>query len=165
MMPKLIIRGIAHELADDIITIGRSPENTIVIDDPTVSARHAEMRLAGENYSLKDVGSTNGTRVNGISIIETILRFDDRISFGGIDARYERDTPGSRSLPRLQSINLEPAESSVMPADFANLSPFPRRKEGKDRVRTAAIIAVAVALLAFLGSMLAVLTMMRAPTL
>ncbi len=80
-MPKLSISGAPHDLTDEVITIGRAPDNMIVIDDPSVSGRHAQLRLAGEVYRLKDLESTNGTRVNGIPVTETALRFDDRIRF------------------------------------------------------------------------------------
>ncbi len=103
-MPKLIISGTAHELAEELITIGRAPDNAIVIDDPSVSSRHAQLELGGETYRLKDLESTNGTRVNGIPITETVLRFDDRIRFGGIEARFEPDTRGSQPLPQPEKI-------------------------------------------------------------
>jgi hypothetical protein len=59
-------------------------------------------------------------------------------------------------------IEAKPAQSSARPPDFANASPFPHRKKEGDPIRNAALAAVAVALLAFLGSLIAIL-MMRAP--
>jgi hypothetical protein len=53
---------------------------------------------------------------------------------------------------------------SARPADFANASPFPRRKEQRDPVRTAIYAAVGIAVLAFLGSMIA-LALMQPPVL
>ena len=68
-MPKLIITTeaqgkIAYEFSEDLITIGRAPDSMIVIDDPSVSGHHAQLELAGESYKLKDLESTNCTRVN-----------------------------------------------------------------------------------------------------
>jgi predicted component of type VI protein secretion system len=164
-MPKLVISGIAHELVEDLITIGRAPDNTIIIiGDPSVSSRHAQLQLVGEVYRLKDLGSTNGTRVNGIPVTEVALRFEDRIRFGSTEARYEPDTTGSQPLPQLEEVEASPAELSAVPADFANASPFPRQKDQKDPIRTAILVVSAVALLVFLGSMIAVL-MMHAPSL
>ena len=163
-MPKLVISGTVYELADELITIGRAPDNLIVIEDPSVSGRHAEIRLVGEAYHLKDRGSTNGTRVNGIPITETALRFDDRIHFGAIDARYEPDTRGSQPLPHLQEIEANPAESSATPVDFANASPFPRRRQQTDSIGIAILTAAVVAFVALLGSMIAVLSL-HAPSL
>jgi len=163
-MPKLIISGTAHELTEELITIGRAPDNAIVIDDPSVSSRHAQLELSGETYRLKDLESTNGTRVNGIPVTETALRFDDRIRFGGVEARFEPDTRGSQPLPQPEKIEAKPAESSAVPVDFTNASPFPRRNREHDPPHAAIFVAAGVALLAFLGSMIAVL-MMSAPAL
>ena len=163
-MPKLSISGAPHDLTDEVITIGRAPDNMIVIDDPSVSGRHAQLQLAGEVYRLKDLESTNGTRVNGIPVTETALRFDDRIRFGAVDALFEPDMRGSQPLPELEELEAKPAESRVAPFDFTSASPFPRRKRKNDPIRTVILAAAAVALLVFLGSMIAVL-MMRAPVL
>lgn len=53
------------ELGTDRMTIGRHPHNDIVLDHPTVSSRHASITLLGDHALLEDVGSTNGTYVNG----------------------------------------------------------------------------------------------------
>ena len=101
-MPKLILTTeaqgkVAYEFAERLITIGRAPDNMIVIDDPSVSNRHAQLELSGETYRLKDLDSTNGTKVNGVPITETALRFEDRIRFGAIEARFEPDVRGTES--------------------------------------------------------------------
>jgi len=162
-MPQLVISGAAHELTDEVITIGRATDNMIVIDDPSVSGRHAQLQLAGEVYRLKDLGSSNGTCVNGIPVTETALRFEDRIRFGAVDALFEQDMRGSQPLPQVEELEARPAESSVAPVDFTNASPFPRRKQENDPIRTVILAAAAVALLVFLGSMIAVF-LMHAPT-
>src|SRR5437773_10869604 len=127
-MPKLVISGTVYELADELITIGRAPDNLIVIEDPSVSGRHAEIRLVGEAYHLKDRGSTNGTRVNGIPITETELHSDDRIHYDMIDPRYEPYTRVSQPLPYLQEIATHAAEPSPTPGHLATSSHFPRHQ-------------------------------------
>ncbi len=163
-MPKLVLTTeaqgkVAYEFTEDLVTIGRAPDNMIVIDDPSVSSRHAQLELTGEIYRVKDLESTNGTRVNGIPVTETALRFDDRIRFGKIEARFEPDIRGSQPLPVLEEIEAKPAEMSAAPVDFSNASPFPRRAKNRDPVRTAIFGVAAVAILTFLGSMIAVLLM------
>jgi pSer/pThr/pTyr-binding forkhead associated (FHA) protein len=163
-MPKLTLTTqtqgkIAYEFAEELVTVGRAPDNMIIIDDPSVSSRHAQLELSGEIYRLKDLESTNGTRVNGIPITETALRFDDRIRFGGIDARFEPDARGSQPLPELQAIEAQPAETSAAPVDFANASPFQHRAADRNPGRTAILGCAAVAIVAFVASMVAVLTM------
>ena len=49
----------------DAITIGRDARNDVVLDDPRVSRRHALLRKVGEAFRIEDLGSTNGTYVNG----------------------------------------------------------------------------------------------------
>ena len=50
------------------LTIGRSPDNSIIINDSSVSRRHATLIIAQNEYSVKDLGSANGTFVNGMRV-------------------------------------------------------------------------------------------------
>ena len=169
-MPRLIIRSaesgsVTHELTEESITIGRAPENMIVLEDASVSGHHAQLQRSGDVYRIKDLGSTNGTRVNSENVTEVTLRFGDRLRFGKLEARFEADlVGGAEPLPEVAPIEAQPAEMSVRPADFANASPFPRRKKEVDPMRTAVFAAAGIALLAFLASMIAVL-LMHAPIL
>ncbi len=52
-------------LGTNVLTIGRSASNQLVVSDPKTSSRHAEIRPEGSDYTLIDLGSTNGTFVNG----------------------------------------------------------------------------------------------------
>ena len=170
LMPRLIIRSaesgpVTHELTEESITIGRAPENMIVLEDASVSGHHAQLQRSGDVYRIKDLGSTNGTRVNSENVTEVTLRFGDRLRFGKLEARFEADlVGGAEPLPEVAPIEAQPAEMSVRPADFANASPFPRRKKEVDPMRTAIFAAAGIALLAFLASMIAVL-LMHAPIL
>jgi len=167
-MPKLLIKTeygarVPHELAEELIAIGRGPDNAIRLEDPSVSGRHAQLQRVGDIYRLKDLDSTNGTLVNGQKINETALRFGDRIRFGKIEALFESDVSDqAQPLPELREVAARPAESSARPADFANASPFQNRKRDRDPMRQAVLAAVAITLLAFAASMIAVL-MMQAP--
>ena len=135
LMPRLIIRSaesgpVTHELTEESITIGRAPENMIVLEDASVSGHHAQLQRSGDVYRIKDLGSTNGTRVNSENVTEVTLRFGDRLRFGKLEARFEADlVGGAEPLPEVAPIEAQPAEMSVRPADFANASPFPRRKK------------------------------------
>ncbi|GAB4484268.1 MAG: hypothetical protein Fur0016_08480 [Anaerolineales bacterium] len=57
--------GKTFPLEGDVITIGREAGNTIVINDAEVSRKHSQLTLQGGKYVLTDIGSTNGTFVNG----------------------------------------------------------------------------------------------------
>jgi Protein of unknown function (DUF3662)/FHA domain len=81
-----------HELILDqsVVVLGRSSGCDIVVDDPNVSRRHAEIRRLGEGYSLVDLGSTNGTEVNGQRVGETSLMNGDVIGVGTTRLTFER---------------------------------------------------------------------------
>lgn len=76
-------------LGEDVITIGRRPESTIVLADPNVSRNHAEIRPHGTGYLLVDLGSTNGSRVNGVRVRDHPLSDGDEIAFGNTNIRFE----------------------------------------------------------------------------
>jgi hypothetical protein len=71
------------------VVLGRLPECDIVLADPNVSRRHAEVRRFGEDVVVSDLGSTNGTRVNGVPVREQRLENGDEISLGSTVLRYE----------------------------------------------------------------------------
>lgn len=72
-------------LGPEPCTIGRDPQNDIVLDDRPVSRKHAEIRLRLGRYTLYDLQSTNGTFVNGRRIAEVVLSDGDRITICGND--------------------------------------------------------------------------------
>ncbi len=63
-------------------TIGRHPDSDIFLDDITVSRRHAEFVREGEEYSLSDVGSLNGTYVNHVRTDHEDLKSGDEVQIG-----------------------------------------------------------------------------------
>lgn len=71
-----------YVLADYTVVVGRLGDCDITIMDSNVSRRHAELRPNGDGYEVVDLGSTNGTRVNGVQVTERTLRDGDEISFG-----------------------------------------------------------------------------------
>jgi pSer/pThr/pTyr-binding forkhead associated (FHA) protein len=79
---------VTHELVGDVITIGRAPLNHIVIDNPAVSAQHAILARVADSYRLKDLHSTNGTQINGVSITDAELNDGDKIRFGSVVAVF-----------------------------------------------------------------------------
>lgn len=69
-------------LGDRVVTIGRLPDCDITITDSNVSRHHAEIRPRGDGFVLVDLGSTNGSRVNGVRVTERELLDGDEIAFG-----------------------------------------------------------------------------------
>lgn len=77
------------ELGEEALTIGRLPECAVALSDPNVSRHHAEVRRAGTQVLVADLGSTNGTRVNGAPTTERPLRDGDVITVGSTAIRFE----------------------------------------------------------------------------
>ena len=109
-MPQLIIRAdigqlTAHELAGGRVTIGRQPDNTVVLTSGTVSGHHAEIVLRGNGFRLVDLCSANGTSVNGQAVNTVTLRNNDHIQFGGVRATFncEEVAQAATHLPKKQS--------------------------------------------------------------
>jgi Protein of unknown function (DUF3662)/FHA domain len=77
-------------------TIGRSQENDIVISDPNVSRRHARLSRADNGFVVEDLGSTNGTLLDGAPIDRERIESGDELTFGQSTARFVRriDSPG-----------------------------------------------------------------------
>jgi pSer/pThr/pTyr-binding forkhead associated (FHA) protein len=69
-------------LDEDVTTAGRHPESDIFLDDVTVSRRHAEFIRSGDTFSVRDVGSLNGTYVNRQRIDEAVLSGGDEVQIG-----------------------------------------------------------------------------------
>ncbi|MGD0082315.1 MAG: DUF3662 and FHA domain-containing protein [Acidimicrobiales bacterium] len=76
-------------IADEIVTIGRLPECAVALDDPNVSRRHAQIRREGGQVVVVDLGSTNGTKVNGVSVRQQQLAPGDTITVGSTTLRFE----------------------------------------------------------------------------
>ena len=75
--------GTTYPLGDGQTTIGRDPSNTISINDAEISRHHARMTLQGGKIVLEDMGSTNGTTVDGNRISGPhVLKAGEMISFG-----------------------------------------------------------------------------------
>lgn len=158
-MPKLQIflmdaGEVTRDLTDETITIGRLPDNTIQIDDVSVSSHHLQLTLSGGDYHLKDLNSTNGTRVNGKSVTEAQLYAGDRVRIGKIETVYQSEiqTPiEKRELPAAEVTPVAVAASSVRPADFSNASPFRVKKVKADPAARGIFILTGVAIAAILG--------------
>ena len=112
----LIFRGAkAIALKKLITSIGRSHDNTIVLDDPRISRHHLEIRFINDHFVMFDLQSTGGTFINGKRVNQGILYPGDLISLAGVDLVFTQ----SRHLQgnsRLDTNPIGPGEHST--ADF-----------------------------------------------
>jgi hypothetical protein len=99
--PAAILReirrdGLEREVALDgtLMTIGRADDNALVLDDVRVSRHHARLRARHGMLVLMDLGSRNGVRVNGETVVEVVLGVGDRIEIGDTVLVVDAVAPG-----------------------------------------------------------------------
>jgi pSer/pThr/pTyr-binding forkhead associated (FHA) protein len=139
---------VTHELTRNIVTIGSAPLNHIVIDDPAVSAQHAILARVADSYRLKDLHSTNGTQVNGISITDAELKDGDKIQFGSVVAVF---CGTLQTLMKQMSSSLAGPLILPVPAQIERESPMATAQISPPSSRKLTLIAVAIAVLMIVG--------------
>jgi len=107
-MPKLIVSiggGVVKEvqLTKDRTTIGRRPYNDVVIDNLAVSGEHAVLQMGAGQVTIEDLGSTNGTYVNGRSVKSEVLESEDSIEIGKYKIRF---LDGEASAPSPEPVGI-----------------------------------------------------------
>lgn len=121
---------LVHKLESDVATtIGRHPDNDVVLTCPSSSGRHAVIKVSESGVYVQDLGSSNGTRVNGAEIEEALLKDGDRVGFGDVQSVfYAGDAPSvleekpvaaprlSSSLPPPAPINADPSRPAAAAA-------------------------------------------------
>lgn len=103
MSPQIValrgpLTGRSYPLAGVPLSFGRTPENSIVIASPLASRRHAEVRLEAGAYMLYDLGSSNGTRVNGQPVTAHRLSPGDVIEIGDEAFRFDQPVAYDKTL-------------------------------------------------------------------
>lgn len=94
--PQILIQGQPPiALVADIINVGRSRDNHIVIDDRSVSRYHLQLRLRFGRYTLFDTQSQGGTMVNNVPVKEHVLQTGDVIQIGSTRLVYMEDHPAN----------------------------------------------------------------------
>jgi hypothetical protein len=120
LLPDKTEKKIALE--GDKVTLGRSSGNAIQLSVPEISSRHLEFTKLEDGYQVLDVGSTNGTKVNGARIREHQLQDGDRLLIGQVlRAEYravddEATTARDAAPPKPEVVEVapEPAAPTVL---------------------------------------------------
>jgi len=121
-LPRLILRLDDREVnrwsLGPVVTIGRLPDNTIVIDSSAASGHHACAALEGHDFVLEDLASTNGTFVNDTRVNRHTLRNGDVIRIGDhtleFDAKHGGDVDARQAAERIVS---NPGDTVFLDAD------------------------------------------------
>jgi pSer/pThr/pTyr-binding forkhead associated (FHA) protein len=107
--PRIVLRGVGGKHHGRSFTlskpcvVGRSHTANIHIDDPGFAERHAQLERRGDNVLLRDLGSANGSRVNGLEVRDALLAAGDQVAFGSqhrfvVEVPWLESTNESRQL-------------------------------------------------------------------
>lgn len=170
-MPRLVLlseglTGRTYELKSEKTTVGRVPDNAFEIAEASVSSHHCEIMLRGNDVVIKDLGSTNGTYINGEKIEEAVLKAGQILRVGMIEMRLETGDPGpsaaaaaaasaaakkmleqTRVIP--QGIKLDELEGS-RPLNFDPKTGFERKSDRGTKFFVVAAVIIGVALVGLL---------------
>jgi hypothetical protein len=107
-MPKLTLQyegRLLKEYAVGVgLTIGRSPDNTVIVDNPAVSGHHARVFSESGAVILEDLNSTNGTFVNGQHTTRRVLRTGDVLLIGKHQLVFEHTQEWAAAPPQLPAL-------------------------------------------------------------
>src|ERR1700722_3034892 len=136
-MPRLVAQspeftGKSFDLSGKEITMGRVEDNKIQIEHVSVSGHHAVLKLDALDYVIKDLDSTNGTRINGERVTQQKLRRNDILRLGNIELLYdsEHQPPGQPMPSPSERGNLAECSSHGRPPHFINASPVVKPVRG-----------------------------------
>jgi len=159
--PKAVLRGVSGSYFGKIVplrgrlVIGRGSDCDLVLDEPEMSRRHAVIENSGDGMYLRDLGSSNGTFVNGVQVRDAVLHPDDQIAFD--QNRFLVEAPGmpSREQAGIVSEHDAPNITQTMRAVRLPEDDQPRKAAAGNSTRNdiwwligaAALIGMGIALL------------------
>jgi len=158
-MPRLVAQspefeGKSFDLKGPEITVGRVADNMVQVEHASVSGHHAILKLDGQDYLIKDLDSTNGTRINGEKIAQQKLRRNDIVRLGNIELLYDSEhQPPGQPMPSLsERVNLAECVTKGRPANFVNASPIVKKIKGQpDKIWTTILSILALLAVAGIG--------------
>jgi transcriptional regulator with GAF, ATPase, and Fis domain len=119
------LRDSTFALPNGEIHVGRDPSNLLSISDPSLSRYHCALSRDGDGYKIRDLGSRNGTSVNGVAVKEAHLRHGDQISVGdSIFLLLLREEAEESTAGRIEyEDSLTQATAQFRPQDVIYLQP------------------------------------------
>jgi len=126
--PRIVLRGVGGKHHGRSFTlskpcvVGRSHSAAIHIDDPGFAERHAQLERRGDNVLLRDLGSANGSRVNGLEVRDALLAAGDQVAFGS-QHRFVVEVPWLESANESRRL----ADEAGSDAAEKELTPAPRQ--------------------------------------
>jgi pSer/pThr/pTyr-binding forkhead associated (FHA) protein len=159
--PRAVLRGVSGAYFGKIIpirgrlVIGRGSECDLILDEAEMSRKHAVIENFGDGIYLRDLGSSNGTFVNGVQVRDAVLHPDDQIAFDR--NRFLLEAPGMPARGESEITAEEPAVANNITQTMQAIrmhdatAPAPERNRNDIwwLIGAAALIAVGIALLLF----------------
>ena len=126
---------VSYDLTAPHLTLGRAEDNSIVVEDESISGNHAELIMNDSgDYEVTDLGSTNGVKVSGERIdAPTVLEHGSSIMFGHVQASFLTELATEPTpIPDEQAVpgGVGPATTALTPGDFKNA--FKKKSKPKD---------------------------------
>ena len=173
-MARLVLLGEAfngrsYELKVETTTVGRVSDNAFEIPEASVSSHHAEIILRGSDIVIRDLGSTNGTFINGEKITEATLKPGQTLRFGTVDLRLDTgDSPApapssAPSAPKKpkqtldqtviipQGVKLDELGGAGGPPNLGNTTGFEKKSNRGGKIFATIVIIAIVGLLGALA--------------
>ena len=169
-MAKLVVlsegfNGRAYELKEEKFTVGRVDDNSIALEEPSVSSHHCEITLKGEELHFQDLNSTNGSFLEGEPFKVGIVKHGQILRLGQLELRFEVSgkpvpaaKPGASPKRALdphagpsQGVKLNELDKTGRPVSLDPTSPFKKQSNSINKV----FIAIGIVLgLVFIGLIL-----------
>jgi predicted component of type VI protein secretion system len=162
--------GRTYELKVDKTTVGRVSDNAFEIPESSVSSHHAEILLRGNDVLIRDLGSTNGTFINGEKITEAVLKPGQVLKFGTVEMRLDSGdgaTPatasggtGTANRPKQtldqtriipQGVKLDELQGTAGPPQLGSTTGFEMKTNRGNKIFLAVVILLGLVLLCALA--------------
>ena len=159
--PKVVLRGVSGSYFGRIVpvrgrlVIGRGSDCDLVLDEPEMSRRHAVIENSGDGIYLRDLGSANGTFVNGVQVRDAVLHPDDQIAFD--QNRFLLEAPSLPTRMDGPALAVDPDDSTItqtmraVPRPSTPAAQAPGDERNKNDIwwliGAAALIAIGIAVL------------------
>lgn len=127
------VKGQKFEINKDRTTLGRAPNNDIIVQDEAVSSQHCYISKRGARFILHDLNSTNGTMLNSQPVVgEVALQNKQVIQLGASELIFEGDGAEdlTSSIQPMTEVVVEKSPSTV-PKSFSSVSPFGARNKSR----------------------------------
>lgn len=144
-------KGRQVEVTKPEIQLGRAEENDVVLNDPSVSSRHARITRTGQRYMFDDLGSTNGSRLNGEPVNRTQLAPRDIIALGSIEILFDgEDVDVPDREPRSETVERTQVLPVSASAATRTESPFGAKRDAR-KLWTVVIVLIVLVVLGLGG--------------